>query len=176
MTELERTNSGLMSALNISMVFFVFAISLFVVAIIESSLSRLLISAFMFFAGFTAYRYGVKQGRDLALSFKFGLDFYRFNLLKALNIPLPHDSLEEYDLWRKVSEWFAVGEKLGPLYWEYMVDGQPSDKLDNKTQVRVEVSGLATWMIATTAIVSSLGTALILEALRRINFRNSNKA
>jgi hypothetical protein len=46
-------------------------------------------------------------------------DLFRFDLLRQLKQELPEDSEEEYDLWRKISEFIAVGERFGSLPLEY---------------------------------------------------------
>lgn len=46
-------------------------------------------------------------------------DLFRFDLLKQLHLPLPKDTNEESDTWKKLSELFTIGEKNSPLYFEY---------------------------------------------------------
>lgn len=48
-------------------------------------------------------------------------DLFRFDLLSQLKLKLPEDSVEEYTMWRKVSEFIAVGERLGTLYFDYQI-------------------------------------------------------
>lgn len=46
-------------------------------------------------------------------------DLFRFDLLRQLRFELPKESDAEYDLWRKISEFITLGDRLGSLHFEY---------------------------------------------------------
>ena len=54
-------------------------------------------------------------------------DLFRMQLLTALSLELPEDSNEERDTWSKVSEFIAVGDRQGPLLFEYQIPTEGSD-------------------------------------------------
>lgn len=55
-------------------------------------------------------------------------DLFRFELLKQFKLELPPDSKREYDLWKKISEFIAIGERLGSLNFEYQFAADSKDE------------------------------------------------
>jgi hypothetical protein len=54
-------------------------------------------------------------------------DLFRMQLLEELNLELPEDSVREHDLWSKISEFIAIGERRGALIFDYQLITEGSD-------------------------------------------------
>jgi len=80
-----------------------------------------LICSFVFYK--SSFPLVMQYGNMIRSSF----DLFRFQLLKQLNLKLPEDLSQEYDLWSKVSEFIAIGEYRGSFSFEYQT---ASDKVE----------------------------------------------
>jgi len=60
-------------------------------------------------------------------------DLFRNDLVKALNLELPEDSIEELDLWSKISEFFNFGRQYGPLYFKYVYPAKDEEKTSTES-------------------------------------------
>jgi hypothetical protein len=93
----------------------------------QRALIYLVICAVMIVVSWLMYRASlpivVQYGNMIRSSF----DLFRFDLLRQLNLELPKDSDTEYDLWRKISEFIAIGSRRGPLHFEYQFAADNSD-------------------------------------------------
>jgi hypothetical protein len=65
------------------------------------------------------YRTSLPFAVEYGQMFRSAFDLYRNKLLRQLNQPVPKDNLEEFDQWRKISEFLMYGERRGPLYFSY---------------------------------------------------------
>jgi hypothetical protein len=80
-----------------------------------------LFASFLFYRG--SFPVVIQYGNMIRSSY----DLFRMQLLKALHLELPEDSEEEWDTWRSLSEFVAIGEQLGPLYLKYQISAESSD-------------------------------------------------
>lgn len=82
------------------------------------------LSLIMILLCFLFYSASLPVARMYGILIRGAFDLFRFDLLKQLNIEIPRDSYEEYDLWAKISESFAVGDTIGPLFFDYHSKGK----------------------------------------------------
>jgi hypothetical protein len=66
------------------------------------------------------YRMSISLAQQYGNMYRGAFDLFRFELLKQLRQPLPQDSEDEWDTWRKISEFMMYGDRYGPLFFEYL--------------------------------------------------------
>lgn len=68
---------------------------------------------------FAFYFASLPIARQYTNLIKSAYDLFRFDLIKQLNLPLPKDSAEEFDLWKKISEFIVIGNPNNDLRFTY---------------------------------------------------------
>jgi uncharacterized membrane-anchored protein YhcB (DUF1043 family) len=82
---------------------------------------------FALFASFIFYRGSFPVVMQYGNMIRSSYDLFRMQLLQALHSELPEDSEHEWDTWRRLSEFVAIGEQLGPLSLEYQISAESLD-------------------------------------------------
>ena len=80
------------------------------------------IGLFSLFIGYLFYRVSSPIAKSYTQRYCGVYDMYRFEFLKKLKVELPQNSYEEPVIWKKVSEFLAVGTYFGDLYFDYIHD------------------------------------------------------
>ncbi|MBN1314073.1 MAG: hypothetical protein JXA42_01350 [Anaerolineales bacterium] len=126
-TEMEEGNNQLVFLLNSSLLSGVLSIVSGCIAItswitthhVPYSIGYFGKSIALFLVGYLFYRMSINVAEQYGYDIRTAYDLYRFKLLSQLQRKIPGELSQEEATWRGLSELFAIGQRLGPLNWDY---------------------------------------------------------